>query len=38
MVMMMGRLIVTYKREKDAAVLEKEEALAGMGKAERKKR
>ncbi|EER13116.1 hypothetical protein Pmar_PMAR026640 [Perkinsus marinus ATCC 50983] len=33
-----AKLIVTYKREKDAAVLEKEEALAGMGKAERKKR
>ncbi|KAF4725386.1 hypothetical protein FOZ62_000383, partial [Perkinsus olseni] len=32
-----AKLIVTYKREKDAAVLEKEEALAGMGKAERKR-
>ncbi|KAF4700602.1 hypothetical protein FOZ63_018114, partial [Perkinsus olseni] len=32
-----AKLIVTYKREKDAAVLEKEEALAGMGKAERRK-
>ncbi|KAF4725758.1 hypothetical protein FOZ63_029554, partial [Perkinsus olseni] len=32
-----AKLIVTYKREKDAAVLEKEEALAGLGKAERRK-
>ncbi|KAF4674883.1 hypothetical protein FOL46_003624 [Perkinsus olseni] len=32
-----AKLIVTYKREKDAAVLEKEEALAGLGKAERKR-
>ncbi|KAF4700083.1 hypothetical protein FOZ62_003808, partial [Perkinsus olseni] len=32
-----AKLIVTYKREKDAAVLEKEEALAGLGKEERKR-